>query len=72
VLEAPGGLCKEPDAQDVIAIMVRQAPMWVVQMPWLITATELEALRHRVIGATQERMLREMGEAIVALPPRGR
>jgi DNA-binding winged helix-turn-helix (wHTH) protein/predicted ATPase len=66
VLEALGGLCKEPGGQELIALLVRQAPTWVVHMPWLVTEAELDALQRRVMGATQERMLREMAEAIAA------
>jgi predicted ATPase len=53
--------------QELIAILAQQAPTWVAQMPWLIPGAELEALQHRVIGATQERMLREMGQAIAEI-----
>jgi DNA-binding winged helix-turn-helix (wHTH) protein/predicted ATPase len=66
VLEALGGLCKKAGGRELIALLVRQAPTWVVQMPWLVTEAELEALQRRVMGATQERMLREMAEAIAA------
>jgi predicted ATPase/DNA-binding winged helix-turn-helix (wHTH) protein len=64
VLEALGGLCKEPGGQDLITLLSRQAPTWVVQMPWLVTDAEFEALQRRVVGTTQERMLREMVEAL--------
>jgi predicted ATPase/DNA-binding winged helix-turn-helix (wHTH) protein len=67
VLEALGGLCKGPGGPELIALLVRQAPTWVMQMPWLVTGAELEALQHRIMGATQERMLREMAEAIVVM-----
>jgi DNA-binding winged helix-turn-helix (wHTH) protein/predicted ATPase len=67
VLEALGQLCKEPGGQELIALLTRRAPTWVVQMPWLVTGAELDAVQRRVMGATQERMLREMAEAIVAV-----
>jgi DNA-binding winged helix-turn-helix (wHTH) protein/predicted ATPase len=67
VLEALGQLCKEPEGQELIALLARQAPTWMVQMPWLVTGAELEALQRRVMGATQERMLREMAEAIAVV-----
>jgi DNA-binding winged helix-turn-helix (wHTH) protein/predicted ATPase len=67
VLEALGGLCKGPGGAELIALLARQAPTWVVQMPWLVSGAELEALQHRIMGATQERMLREMAEAIVVM-----
>ena len=66
VLEVLGQLCKEPDGAELIALLARQAPTWVVQMPWLITGAELETVQRRVMGATRERMLREMAEALAA------
>jgi predicted ATPase len=38
-----------------------------VQLPALLSATDLEALQRKTQGATRERMLREMGEAIDAI-----
>ena len=45
----------------------QQAPTWLVQMPGLVQPADLEALRRRVLGATQERMLRELAEALNVL-----
>jgi DNA-binding winged helix-turn-helix (wHTH) protein/predicted ATPase len=67
VLEALGRLCTEPGGQELIALLARQAPTWVVQMPWLVTDAEVEALQRRVMGGTQERMLREIAEALSVL-----
>jgi DNA-binding winged helix-turn-helix (wHTH) protein len=66
ILEALGRLCQRPRGQGLIALLMRQAATWVVQMPWLITDAELETLQRRAVGATQERMLRELGGAIAA------
>jgi len=41
--------------------------MWLLQMPSLLSASGREALSREVLGATPERMLREMGEAFEAL-----
>jgi predicted ATPase/DNA-binding winged helix-turn-helix (wHTH) protein len=67
VLEALGQLCKEPGGREVVSLLVKQAPTWMVQMPWLVTGAELETLQRRVMGATQERMLREMAEALAVV-----
>jgi DNA-binding winged helix-turn-helix (wHTH) protein len=67
VLEAFGRLCHEPEGQKLLALLVHQAPTWVVQMPWLVSDAELERLQRRVLGVTRERMLREMAEAIEVL-----
>jgi DNA-binding winged helix-turn-helix (wHTH) protein/predicted ATPase len=65
VLEAVGRLCREhPPLVDVLRA---HAPMWLLQMPSLLSATDRELLSREVFGATRERMLREMGEALEAM-----
>jgi predicted ATPase len=51
----------------VLAVLNRYAPSWLVQMPALLSEAELKAVRRKAEGATKERMLREMAEAIEAL-----
>jgi DNA-binding winged helix-turn-helix (wHTH) protein/predicted ATPase len=67
VLEALGRLCREPDGQRLLEILSQYAPTWLVQMPALLSATELEALQRQVAGVTKERMLRELAEAVEVL-----
>jgi hypothetical protein len=67
VLEALGQLCRQPGGEQVIALLSRYAPTWLVQMPGLVNDTEFETLQRKVQGATRERMLREMAEALEAL-----
>jgi predicted ATPase len=64
VLEALGRLCRAPGHAHVIARLRQIAPMWLVQMPWLLSATDREALQRELLGATRERMLREMAELL--------
>lgn len=45
----------------------RCAPMWLVQLPGLVSATELERLQRQVQGATRARMMRELGDALDVL-----
>jgi tetratricopeptide (TPR) repeat protein len=45
----------------------RYAPTWLAQMPALVSSEQRERLRHETLGATSERMLREMAETIEAL-----
>ena len=47
--------------------MRRYAPMWLVQLPGLLSETELERLQRQVQGATSARMLRELAEALDVL-----
>jgi DNA-binding winged helix-turn-helix (wHTH) protein/tetratricopeptide (TPR) repeat protein len=67
ILEALGRLGRAPDGNRVIEILSQHAPTWLVQMPALLGVTELEALQRKTQGATRERMLRELAEAVEAL-----
>ena len=68
VLEAFGRLGRGPHGQEVVARPGAQAPTWLVQMPGLIPADDLEALLgRRMGGATRERMVREVAEALEVL-----
>ena len=63
VLEALGRLGQD----DVIRVLERHAPMWLLQLPSLIDSKELERLQHQVLGATRERMVRELNVALEQL-----
>jgi predicted ATPase/DNA-binding winged helix-turn-helix (wHTH) protein len=65
VLEAIGRLCREQ--QQVLNTLRAHAPMWLLQMPSLVSASDRESLSREVFGASRERMLREMSEALEAL-----
>jgi predicted ATPase len=67
VLEALGRLCRGPEGARVVEVLHQYAPTWLIQMPALLDAAALEALHRRVLGATRERMLRELGEAVEML-----
>jgi predicted ATPase len=67
VLEALGRLCRLPGHERLIGLLRRYAPTWLGQLPWLLSPTAREDLQHDVLGATRERMLREMAEALEAL-----
>lgn len=67
VLEALGQLCRQPGGEQMITLLSRYAPTWLAQMPGLIGEAEFEAMQRRAQGATRERMLRELAEAVEAL-----
>ena len=69
ILEALGRLCRELGGERLITLLNQHAPTWLVQMPTLLDAAELETLQRKVQGATRERMLREMAEAVDAIQP---
>jgi DNA-binding winged helix-turn-helix (wHTH) protein/tetratricopeptide (TPR) repeat protein len=62
VLEAFGSLCRQSD--DVLRIFAAQAPTWLAQFPDLIRQDQGETLQREIMGATHQRMLREI---VVAL-----
>src|SRR5262249_46387774 len=72
---APGGAGRPRPALGPLRALCRRdaglaelirtvAPTWLLQLPWLSTADEREALRRDLAGAGQTRMLREMGELL--------
>jgi DNA-binding winged helix-turn-helix (wHTH) protein/predicted ATPase len=65
VLDAMRQLCRDDAA--VVDVLRAHAPMWLLQMPSLVTAADRESFGRDAFGATRERMLREMGEALDAL-----
>jgi DNA-binding winged helix-turn-helix (wHTH) protein/predicted ATPase len=65
-LEAISRLCQELGRERFVDLLRRHAPTWLLQTPWLLPASELEALRRNTHG-TRERMLREIAEAMEAL-----
>ncbi len=64
LLEALGQLCRGPRPAEVLAVLRRYAPMWLVQLRGVLSEAELEHLQHHVQGATTARMLRELAEAL--------
>jgi len=67
ILEALGRIGQAPGSAHFVEILQQSAPTWLVQMPALLATEAVEAVQRRVVGATRERMLREMVEAIEAL-----
>ena len=67
VLEALGRMCRGAAGEDLIEFLARCAPTWLVQMPWLLSGNRLEQLQRAVVGATRDRMLREMVESLEIL-----
>src|SRR5215831_14834 len=67
VLEALGRLCRQPGPARLIGLLRQYAPTWLVQLPWLLSPAERDAVQREVQGTTRERMLREMAEALEVL-----
>src|SRR5258707_6914248 len=67
MLESLGQLTKNPDGNPVVQVMAKHAPTWLIQFPSLIKAEQREALQKEIHGATRERMVREICEALETL-----
>jgi predicted ATPase/DNA-binding winged helix-turn-helix (wHTH) protein len=67
VLAALGQLCRAPGHKRFRVLLEQYAPTWLAQMPALLSAAEQEVLQRRTLGATRERMLREVAEALELL-----
>jgi tetratricopeptide (TPR) repeat protein len=72
-LEAAGTLLVGPAREAASKVLRTYAPTWCLQLPALATTPEARSvLERQAIGATKERMLREMGdvfEAAAAMSP---
>lgn len=65
VLEALGSLGRSPHGEDVVRVLGRYAPSWLVELPALVT--DPEAVQRRAQGTTRARMLRELADALEVL-----
>jgi tetratricopeptide (TPR) repeat protein len=64
MLEALGQLCRGPGGDSVVETLAAQAPTWLVQFPALVKREQRELLQREIVGATRDRMLREIGDAL--------
>src|SRR5437867_6809509 len=67
VLEALGRLGRGRGGERVVQVLKQDAPTWLTQLPALLADRDLEAVERRAQGATRDRMLRELVEALDAL-----
>jgi DNA-binding winged helix-turn-helix (wHTH) protein/tetratricopeptide (TPR) repeat protein len=68
VLEAIGQWARDRAAGGhVVHTLAKQAPTWLIQFPSLIKAEQREVLQKEILGATRERMVREICEALESL-----
>ena len=64
-LDAMGGLLQMPGRGRIAAVMRTYAPTWCMELPTAFASSgSLEKLQQETIGATKERMMREMGDAL--------
>ncbi len=65
-LDAVGELLGGPHRDLARTVLRRSAPTWCLQLP-AVFAADLADLQRETIGATKDRMMREMGDALSAL-----
>jgi predicted ATPase/DNA-binding winged helix-turn-helix (wHTH) protein len=65
-LEALTGLCGNSNRR-IVPVLNRHAPLWLIQMPSLVSRARLQNLRRNTSGAMHESMMREMAEALEVL-----
>jgi predicted ATPase len=64
MLEALGGLCRGAGGGSLVQALAAQAPTWMVQFPALVKREHREVLQREILGATRDRMLREISEVL--------
>jgi DNA-binding winged helix-turn-helix (wHTH) protein/tetratricopeptide (TPR) repeat protein len=67
LLDALMRLCRRPAGERTIMLLERHAPMWLAQLPGLLTPRQSERLQRVVVGASRDRMLRELAYAVEAM-----
>jgi DNA-binding winged helix-turn-helix (wHTH) protein/tetratricopeptide (TPR) repeat protein len=67
MLEALRELCRGPIAQLVTRALSISAPTWLIQFPSLVLPEHRDLLQREILGATRERMLREISEALESI-----
>jgi tetratricopeptide (TPR) repeat protein len=66
-LDALGSLLQSPGRERVVALLRRHAPTWCLQFPAVFSSGAMDQILRDVTGATKDRMLRELGDALAAL-----
>ncbi|HEY0800996.1 MAG TPA: AAA family ATPase, partial [Steroidobacteraceae bacterium] len=67
MLDALGRLCRGPQGEPIVQILAAEAPTWLAQLPALLTRERREMLQREILGATHERMLREIADALESI-----
>ena len=67
VLEALSRLGQQAGRRRLARLLRQYAPMWLAQLPALLSATERDKVRRATVGVARERMLRELAGAVEVL-----
>jgi DNA-binding winged helix-turn-helix (wHTH) protein/tetratricopeptide (TPR) repeat protein len=64
IFEALAELARASSGGDVVANLARHAPTWIIQFPSLVPPDQYASIKQQAIGATRDRMVRELCEAL--------
>ena len=64
MLEALGELCRDSGGESLVQTLAAKAPTWLVQFPAQVKREHREMLQREILGATRERMVREVSEVL--------
>src|SRR5262245_30991654 len=67
LLDALGWLGQQPGAEPLVRVFEQHAPVWLAQLPTLLSQEQRKAFSLNLAGATHERMLRELAEVLAVL-----
>jgi DNA-binding winged helix-turn-helix (wHTH) protein/tetratricopeptide (TPR) repeat protein len=67
MLEAMSQLLRGPGGAEVVRTLAAHAPTWLAQFPSAMTPDQRSTIQREILGATRERMVRELCEAIEAI-----
>jgi DNA-binding winged helix-turn-helix (wHTH) protein/tetratricopeptide (TPR) repeat protein len=67
IFEAIGQLTRGNTGAEVVDTLATHAPTWIIQFPSLVKPERYANLRREILGATRERMVRELCEALEVL-----
>jgi DNA-binding winged helix-turn-helix (wHTH) protein/tetratricopeptide (TPR) repeat protein len=67
ILEAIGRLCRGSGGEQMVELLTKHAPTWLVQFASLVKPELRESLQREMLGATRGRMMRELCEVLEAL-----
>jgi tetratricopeptide (TPR) repeat protein/predicted Ser/Thr protein kinase len=66
-LDVLGSLLQSPGRERVVALLRRHAPTWCLQFPAVFSSGAMDQMLRDATGATKDRMLRELGDALAVL-----
>jgi len=67
MLDALGQLTRAAKTEAMVQTLAKRAPTWLIQFPSLVRPEQRETLQREILGATRERMVREICEALESL-----